>query len=666
MGSKRPGGTRESCDNCREKKRKCDLSARRGRGDREASCSRCIEQGRECYFTSPNESRLFKRQCLERETPSSVQDARGTPDQTILSSILPELPLNDEIQTIQSQEDIGTIMEPYDSPPSLSPEGTAATISLDSEVNTQSSPSLSALGAEGSLFLSHIFLGGPRAQSPDITPLAGPHSNSSIFGSPAPERRAPALVILSPPRFNIRSSAFRSANSHFFEVCFSGKASPHQAFYRHIVTAGGIAISDFMESLHAYFDFPALHRPLIPEDAFWEDFHKDRCSPVLLLAISCRGIPFTDAEDKGEKQWRLATMFKTQFMKALTPKARTRPVRLDVLEGMALMVDFKYDNANTPVDHFWDLFMTHDALVLMSLQSRKRDPGNLDPSASLARADERFSLLYWDVFHLDAFQCLDKKSLSLISDDALGLTEDILSHEAGSYLDAILSLSIIVRQIVGKLSNATARVAGISYEDITMLHEQLCHWRHNIIPLELQRPIDRENEFPVEGRATRESTPIPPGRKIRLQRAILWALEVNCYLQIDNYVAEYGIKNGNSVQAEVISFKFLEIALEAVNLAHSIKEDLLRDRSKEKPLVDIVPSILRDICADVCSWICSRGFGPPTTLAPQDSGIQSQRRADYAKIANILRDTVAAASSHSDTTQMLGRLDDRIASLQNA
>ena len=63
----------------------------------------------------------------------------------------------------------------------------------------------------------------------------------------------------------------------------------------------------------------------------------------------------------------------------------------------------------------------HNALVLMSLQSRKRGPMGLDSSALFARADEGFILLYWDVFDIDAFRWLDDWSMSLIFDDALGL-----------------------------------------------------------------------------------------------------------------------------------------------------------------------------------------------------------------------------------------------------
>lgn len=136
-------------------------------------------------------------------------------------------------------------------------------------------------------------------------------------------------------------------------------------------------------------------------------------------------------------------------------------------------------------------------------------------------------------------------------------------------------------------------------------------------------------------------------------------------MQIDDCVAKYGLKNGNSIQEEIIGVKSLEVVLGAVNLATAIKEHRPGDLySKERPLVDIAPSILRDICASACGWICSRGTKPSKILSPQLSNIQRQRRDDYAEIAKMLRDTIAAASSHTDTKQMLGHLDDRIVSLQ--
>ncbi|KAJ5249358.1 hypothetical protein N7524_011674 [Penicillium chrysogenum] len=353
---------------------------------------------------------MLKRPRLEHGSPSSLPDERLTPDEANPPSTLPQLPFQGEIPTTEPQEDLDALTERRNYPPSISPEGTAAAIPQDDELSTRCSTGLIELSSQGSSFLRYVFIGSPWAQSSDTTSLAAQRSDSQSVDSPAPERPT--------------------------------------------TTVGSVV--------------PSFQR--MP---FGKDFRTDRCGPILLLAIACRGIPFTEVKDKEKKQQRLATMFRAKLMKAMTAKARIDTFRLDVLEGMALMIDFKYDSARTPADLSCDLFMTHDALVLTSLQSRKRGPRALDPSALFAHADKRFALLYWDIFALDAFQCLHDKSMSLISDDALALADGLLSQEAGSYLDAILSLSIITRRIVGNLCNATSKGAGIAYEDITVLHEQL-------------------------------------------------------------------------------------------------------------------------------------------------------------------------------------------------
>lgn len=95
---------------------------------------------------------------------------------------------------------------------------------------------------------------------------------------------------------------------------------------------------------------------------------------------------------------------------------------------------------------------------------------------------------------------------------------------------------------------------------------------------------------------------------IRLQRAILRALETKCYLRIDGCVVQFGLKDGKLFHAEIIAANCLEVVLEALNLPESIKEQPPGDTdSKEKRLIDCAPSILRNICADLCCWVCSRG-----------------------------------------------------------
>lgn len=70
------------------------------------------------------------------------------------------------------------------------------------------------------------------------------------------------------------------------------------------------------------------------------------------------------------------------------------PMRLDDLEAMALMIDFKFDDAHISSTLSWKLFITYEALVLMTLQIRNRGLRASDPLATLACADERFALLY--------------------------------------------------------------------------------------------------------------------------------------------------------------------------------------------------------------------------------------------------------------------------------
>ncbi|KAJ6081449.1 hypothetical protein N7499_006323 [Penicillium canescens] len=649
MRSKIPRINRKSCNLCRRQKRKCDLQSRLENGVER--CSRCAERDHECHFGSSDDTYANGRKSLQRCSSNS-----------------------------EPLEEPG-VVERCDSLPSLSPEVTAATILFDESPSSQFSGSFLEPCSEHSLFLQRVF-GNHRPQNSHATPLAESSSDSSSSESQNTEK-ATTAVAHEFIRHDTRSGAFRSARSHFFQLLLDEIAHPGATFPSHLVDLCGDT-SVYVESLHAYFDFPGLYRPFVPEHAFWLDFYADRCSPALLSAIACCGISYTKAADKWKKQQRLAITCMKHLMKTEAVKTGSI-VRLDDLEAIALLIDFKFDRAHKPPTTIWKRFMSHDALVLMSLQSRNRAPRKLDPSAALAHVDERFTLLYWDVFGRDAFRCLNQKSTSLILDHNPGSTEDFLRREAGSYLDAILSLSIVARQIAKKLCNTTVKATGIAYGDIRSLYELLRHWRKNILPPKLQQPIDRQSEVAEKARVAMTSTPIA-AREARLQRAVLWALEIKCYLQIEECVAWYGLREGVLVHTDAIALctehKSLKVALEAVDLARAIKENHPCDADLDgKPLVDLAPSILRDSCAEVCLWICSRGKRPSGLLEDQTRVNHSRplgeqclqtpeqihtrgRRADYAKIAKSLRDAVAAALSHRDTEQMVIRLDDQIASLE--
>ncbi|OQD72592.1 hypothetical protein PENDEC_c020G04011 [Penicillium decumbens] len=77
----------------------------------------------------------------------------------------------------------------------------------------------------------------------------------------------------------------------------------------------------------------------------------------------------------------------------------------------------------------------------------------------------------------------------------------------------------------------------------------------------------------------------------------LWALEINCYLQIDVCVAQYGFSDGGTVRAETAAlrteYESLGATLEAVDLAGSIRERQPENPdSEERPLIDLAPSTL--------------------------------------------------------------------------
>ena len=91
-------------------------------------------------------------------------------------------------------------------------------------------------------------------------------------------------------------------------------------------------------------------------------------------------------------------------MTARSTASNDGTIRLDDLEALALMVNFDYGNANSPALHsnLGALFLKHESLVLMVLQSRIEDCISTadDSIVSLARARERRVLLYWHVYGL--------------------------------------------------------------------------------------------------------------------------------------------------------------------------------------------------------------------------------------------------------------------------
>jgi hypothetical protein len=423
-------------------------------------------------------------------------------------------------------------------------------------------------------------------------------------------------------------------------------------------------------AMHAYFDFAAVYLPILLADAFWIDFHAGRCSSSLLYAVACRGMPFTMAANKWELQQQLARKFRETFLEARTAALDDGAVGLDDLEALALMIDFEYDDAGSAPLHanLGRLFLTHESLVLMMLRSQKHTYGTSDtqPSESLARASERRVLLYWHVYGIDAFHSLDRKQQSHIPDTNAISNESISKLEAKDYLDAILALAIIARKITRALCSAAAKRTGVSLQDVRLMYEQLALWRLHGCPQHLRRYRDDAGNL-VAGKNNNAST---RERHLQLRCAVLWALELNCTMQIEDCVSASRLQVDSCLETEQAA---LQIECESVRALTEMVEvckwmrriEAQSGGTAQHSLVDLAPNALRNICAGLCFWAYQRAIDTCERWTPsiafqvytRKAGIKEQQVETYKETAQLLRDSVATAVSHKDTAQVLERLD---------
>ena len=429
----------------------------------------------------------------------------------------------------------------------------------------------------------------------------------------------------------------------------------------------------FTAALHAYFDLAALHLPIIFKDAFWDDYNQGRCGPALVYAIACRGMPFMALKNKWDTQQLLARKFKKAILEAAHLASSNASISLDDLEAQALMTDFQYDDEHSlPLEsNLQQLFLTHDSLVLMTLRSRHGE----DSSPKLARANERRTLLFWHVYGLDAFNCLDRKGISRIQDGEVEQSKIIPNHDTGGYLDAILALAVIARKISQSLNTVAARRRKLQPDCIFSLYNQLNKWQRHDCPAHLQRQPDSKE--PLRLAHDRQSKHL----HIRLRRAVLWLLEANCYLQIERYVCDYGFQDSNIFSAEMVAmrveYESLRAAADVVEISEWIRQPQTETQEMAKhSLVDLAPSILRNICAGICYWTCERGqalaeYGLPSiferNLGMKHDGHYLRRCVErYVQTAEKMRNTVAGAASHHDTPPLLDKLDVKLSSVTQA
>ncbi|KAF4443489.1 hypothetical protein FACUT_1306 [Fusarium acutatum] len=430
--------------------------------------------------------------------------------------------------------------------------------------------------------------------------------------------------------------------------------------------------STLRAAIDAYFDLTSLAMPILDRNAFQADCTSHRASPALVYAVACRGCPFLSISRKWLVQQRLASEFRRAWLEARSAAGNKQSIRLDDLEAMALMVDFSYESVedvNTALhSQLGSLFLTHDSLVLMTLQYQILCHASLSEgsSAPLHGIEERKRLLFWYVYGKDTFHALDQKSPSRIRDGHTEIVEQLPKHEERTYLDAILALAIIVRKINYEFLGVTAGHANVSHQDVVKLYSQLEEWRKTLPPY-LLWDTKRDSSLTAE----RGTGKLAQARQ--LQQAILLFLEHNCCMQIERCASERGITDPTSLEAvmlnHLIEYQTLAMTNDIIEAAKWLQSQKICQNTPEGtvayPMIDLSPDILRDICAGTAYWLCDRGKKHLNSASHGEASL-TQGAESFAAKAALLRDSVATAKSHKDTSCLVEKLDGQLSSLNEA
>ena len=640
------GLEREACDFCYRRKVRCDRSLRATQGH--ATCSQCAVREEQCRLDDSDDIRIQRRRGFSARgssTDTCARESEPGPVNTLL-----------EHRGI-STSSLASELQFESLPPgdvNLAPSKYADDLFVDDTFG---------LSLDNIFFLDQVFMG-------DSEPAEW---NSTLQIANAQD-----------PSSTTEEDQSNTQEQHEQVSVFSAESLDQSSWQ------GGLADpTTLTAALHSYFNFAASFLSIILEDAFWQDYHAGRCSQALVYAIACRGLPFTAATNQWHFQQRVARQFREAFLQTRSTASDDRMIRLDDLEALALMIGFEYDDAGSPTLHssLGNLFLKHESLVLMTLQSRicDRSSTSSDPSAMLARAGERRALLYWHVYALDAFHCLDRKQISYIPDDDAGRYEILPQHEAKSYFDAILALAIMARKTVQTLCSTAAKRLGVESSDVHVLYEQLYHWRNHICPKDLRR--SEENAGKVAKMDLRGANDSVSKKHIQLQlhRSVLWALEIDYLMQIEDCVSQYGIHDSTSLKAEATALRVehesVRALMDMIAICQWMEQHKIRDQDdKPHSLIDLAPTPLRNVCTGTCFWSCQRGIEfcrrpPPILLhicstrdltSRRCAGSDNLRRHvnTYAETARLLRDAAATATSHHDTARVLERLDKQRALLE--
>lgn len=635
------GVERASCDFCHRRKIKCDRPLREAQGH--DSCSPCSLRGIQCLLDDSDDVRLRRRRRAvvrdEERVEQSPSLLTTAPADTIVQQNFNRpsnnaVTFDEEMASVSSQGLEQSLPSYF---PSNIDDGISSSLNQSPDFSFIDTPF--ELSPESILFLDQIFLGGFATPLDYVQPqtLTDIDNQSSMDAAVATQNRA--------------SESLREASA------FSNSQKPW--------IDCGLDEAAFHSALHAYFDFAAVHLPVLIEDAFWQDYRNGRCSLALVYAIACRGISFSSTLESWNEQQRLALKFREKFLEAQQNSTSKSAMRLDDLEALAIMVNWTYDEAQSLSLHsqLGRLFLTHEALVLATLQCQMQDYDEVGQSVPLARSEERRKLLFWHVYGLDAFHSLDQKTMSRIPDGKNSEFSSKLPRiDSGSYLDAILSLAIVAREILQALVTVSTKRNGVKCTDLMNIYDRLSHWQKHDCPSHLRRKRDADGRLvPLTINGSSKTKFLQP-----LHCFILWLLEINCYMQIEDCVSQYGVQIGAPLEAEMMALRVEFEALRAVHDGVEISRWMRQYSAsttrggitQSHSLIDLAPSIARDICA---------GNIRPRNRQQEAKTEKDQKKQDvngYRESAQEFRSAVATATSHRDTEYVLERLDKQIASFE--
>ncbi|KAF5621946.1 hypothetical protein F52700_10820 [Fusarium sp. NRRL 52700] len=608
----KPGIKRQSCDLCYRRKIKCDWVSRQSEGH--AHCSHC--ELREIACTANPDNRNRSRRSLRRDVRPAAGRISSSPDEVhVADDGNPHGSTNDtnlvNMETISALPQTQVLpIDPNLQYPAVSSESVWQDISWD-------------LGAESISFLDSVFTHNYNFDNMPNSP--------QIYAS---------------------------------EQVAGASQNPYQI--------RDLDPSTLKEAIDAYFDLASLAIPMLDRNAFQADYASHRASHALVYAVACRGCPFMSIPQKWLVQQQLAREFRRAWLEARSAAGDKQSIRLDDLEALALMVDFAYEPAedvNTALhSQLGSLFITHDSLVLMTLQYQILRHASLSEGVSspLHGTEERKRLLFWYVYGKDTFHALDQKSPSRIRDGHTEIVEQLPEHEERTYLDAILALAVIVKKIYHEFLGVAAGHANVSHQDVVKLYGQLEEWRRTL-PTSLHWDTKRDPKLAAE-HGTGKLAQVR-----QLHQAILLFLEHNCCMQIERCASECGITNPVSLEAvmlnHLIEYQTLAMTNDIIEAAKWLQSQNICQNTPHGtvayPLIDLSPDILRDICAGTAYWLCNRGKNHLSSVSHGNASLTQGAESFAANVA-LLRDFVATAGSHKDTSCLVEKLEEQLLSLNEA